>query len=67
MTTFVDVTEWIRFNDDGSSDHLRVIGSELVESVHYERSPYVRLDQSIAWAVHVHPELAGLGRVESSP
>ena len=56
MSEYVEVTEWIRFNDDGSADHLKVVGDQLVDSRHWKVSPYVRTSTDIAWAVHVHPE-----------
>ena len=43
LIDFVEMTEWVRFNDDGSSDHLRVIDGELVGTEHWDRSPYMQV------------------------
>ena len=47
----ITITEHVRFNDDGSSDHIKVIDGELHEFTHFEKAPYVRMNPDIAWAI----------------
>ena len=46
------MTEHVRFNDDGSSDHIKVVDGELVGHEHWDVAPYYRLDPEIAWIIH---------------
>lgn len=41
MDDFVEMTEFVRFNDDGSSSHIKVIAGELFDSFNMNPSPYV--------------------------
>ncbi|MGI9293446.1 MAG: hypothetical protein ACR2PS_05635 [Pseudomonadales bacterium] len=43
MDQHVEMTEWVRFNDNGSSDHIKVIDGELFDSFHMDPSPYLNL------------------------
>lgn len=39
-----ELTEWVRFNKDGSSDHMQAIDGDLIKSFHMDPSPYVIVD-----------------------
>ena len=41
MSEFVEMTEWVRFNPDGSSSHIKVIDGVLFDSFEMNPSPYV--------------------------
>jgi len=40
LSNFVEMTEFVRFNPDGSSFHIRVIDGELFDSFDMNPSPY---------------------------
>jgi len=43
MDDFVEMTEFVRFNSDGTSDHIVVIEDKLFEVLHRDPTPYVLL------------------------
>ena len=43
MIDYVEMTEFVRFNSDGSSDHIRVMDGELFDSQHHDPAPYLLL------------------------
>jgi hypothetical protein len=51
MSERVLITEHVRLNADGSSDHIHVIDGELDRYEHCDIAPYVNLDPEIAWFI----------------
>lgn len=41
-TTIQWITIFVRFNDDGSSDHIRVLEDKLLSYEHFDKSPIPR-------------------------
>jgi len=54
MSGRVTITEHIRFNADGSSDHIKVIEDEFHSFEHFDIAPYFRLDPEIAWIIKMN-------------
>lgn len=52
MSNTVIITEYVRFNADGSSDHIKVIGDELFSVEHFPETPYVIVDKDISWIIN---------------
>lgn len=48
----VTVTEHVRFNSDGSSDHIKVVGDKLLSVEHFDKSPFILIDTNISWIVN---------------
>ena len=48
---WVTITEHIRFNTDGSSDHIKVVEDEVLSFEHFDKSPFFRIDPEIAWII----------------
>jgi len=51
MSEWVTITEHIRFNTDGSSDHIKVVEDEVLSFEHFDKSPFFRIDPEIAWII----------------
>jgi len=44
MTETVEITEFVRFNPDGSSSHIKVLDGELFDTYEINPSPYLIVD-----------------------
>ena len=53
MSERVTITEHVRFNDDGSSDHIKVIEDEVFSFEHFDVAPFFRLYPEIAWIIRI--------------
>ena len=69
MTDLVEMTEWVRFNADGSSDHITVMDGELFGVQHWAKTPYLQTRDEQGYPIWPPrpPDCEWLVEVKQSP